>query len=130
MSEHRSRAHSYRLVGENFYQGADVAREYEYWNAAGVLIVHAAIAYSDAISIKIGAVKCKGENHHETITLLEELVAHNEASRKALQQLRRIIDHKNRVSYTGQLYNKKDTDDLWKLVDRYRAWALQILEGV
>ncbi|MFH0992121.1 MAG: hypothetical protein V1799_19130 [bacterium] len=43
--------------------------------------------------------------------------------------LRRIIDHKNAVSYAGHLYSQKDVDNLWKLVERFRAWAIQLLES-
>jgi hypothetical protein len=124
----RSKAVSYRAVAENFFQGADVARQFEYWNAAGVLIVHAAIAYADAISIRLGAVKSRGEDHHETISLLEELLTAGEERRKALHQLRRIIDHKNAVSYSGEIYRRKDVDQLWKLASRFREWAIQLLD--
>ena len=40
----RSRRRQFRSVGENFAKVADVATEFEYWNAAGVLLIHAAIA--------------------------------------------------------------------------------------
>jgi HEPN domain-containing protein len=124
----RSKAVSYRAVAENFFQGADVARQFEYWNAAGVLIVHAAIAYADAISIRLGSVKSRGEDHHETIALLEELLTAGEERRKALHQLRRIIDQKNAVSYSGEIYRRKDVEELWKLASRFREWAIQVLD--
>ncbi|MCG2726610.1 MAG: hypothetical protein L6420_10275 [Elusimicrobia bacterium] len=58
----RSKNSDYARVAENFYHGAETAKEFEYWNAAGVLIIHAAIAYADAITIKFGGVKNKGED--------------------------------------------------------------------
>ena len=39
----RSRWRQFRSVGEHFAKAAEVATEFEYWNAAGVLLVHAAI---------------------------------------------------------------------------------------
>ena len=115
------------MVAENFYKGADVAREYEYWNAACVLIVHTAIALADAIATKTGGVKSRGEDHHEAIALLEELLAPNDERKKALQQLRRIIDHKNAVSYGGNIYTRSDTDQLWRQLNRFRQWAQNVL---
>ena len=47
----KSRKSDYAGVAGNFYDGANVAREFEYWNAAGLLIIHAAIAYTDAVTI-------------------------------------------------------------------------------
>jgi len=63
VSIERLQAANYIRVAENFYNGADVATQYEYWNASGVLIVHSAIAYADALTIKYGGVKSKGENY-------------------------------------------------------------------
>ena len=124
---HRTKVKDYQSVAESFYRGAELAREFEYWNASGVLIVHAAIALADAIAIKLAGVKSRGEDHHETIVLLEEVVAPGEEKKKALLHLRRIIDHKNAVSYSGELYEKKDIEQLWKQVARFREWAIDLL---
>ena len=114
-------------MAESFYRGAELAREFEYWNASGVLIVHAAIALADAIAIRLAGVKSRGEDHHETIALLEEVVAPGAEKKKALQHLRRIIDHKNAVSYSGEIYERTDIEQLWKQVARFRKWALDVL---
>lgn len=92
-----------------------------------MLIVHAAIAYADAVTIKVGGVKSQGEDHHETIALLTELLAPDEQGTRALNQLRRIIDQKTSVSYAGEVYEQKDVDSLWKSVDRFRTWCLAVL---
>jgi uncharacterized protein (UPF0333 family) len=123
----RAKSVNYKTVAENFSKGAEVAREYEYWNAAGVLVIHAAIAYADAISIKVGSVKSQGEDHHDTIALLEDLVAASESKKKALNHLRTIIDHKTSVSYSGDVYTKSDVDRLWKHMERFQGWALEVL---
>ena len=123
----RSKASDYKKVAQNFFDGASLAREFEYWNAAGVLVVHAAIAWSDAIAIKLGGVKSRGTDHHDTIALLEELVAGDDDNKKAMQHLRRIIDHKNAVSYSGEIYERADIEQLWKLISRFRDWAIEIL---
>ena len=57
----RSKYQDYVRVAESFCAGAEAAKAFEYWNAAGVLIVHAAIAYSDAMTIKIGGMKSQGD---------------------------------------------------------------------
>ncbi len=120
----RSRAKGYLDVAENFFRAAGMAREFEYWNAAGVLIVHAAIAFADALTIRFGAVKSQGEDHHDTIALLAELLSPSEPTTRALNHLRRIIDQKTAVSYAGEAYTRTDVDALWKSMDRFRRWAL------
>lgn len=122
----RAQAKNYKIVADNFYSGAEVAKEYEYWNAAGVLIVHLAIAYSDAISIKFGGVKCQGEDHNQTVALLRKLVVNTEDNKKAIQQLEKIIAHKNSVSYSGEVYDGKDIEVLWKNINRFKL----LVEGL
>ena len=68
-SVERSKYSDYLKVAESFYSGAETVRAFEYWNAAGLLIVHAAIAYTDAITIKISGVKSQGEDHMEAVDL-------------------------------------------------------------
>jgi hypothetical protein len=123
-----NRSLNFSKVAENFYEGAKIASEYSYYNAAGVLIVHAAIAYSDAISIKYKGVKVHGENHYEIISLLTGLIPYSEEKKKALNNLKSIIDHKNKVSYSGDIYHKKDIETLWKHFERFRIWAERILK--
>ena len=123
----RSKYVNYKSVADNFYDGAEVAAEYEYWNAAGVLIVHAAIAYGDAITIKYGGVKSRGEDHTQLINLIDNIVAPSDEKKKALVQLNKIIAHKNAVSYGGDIYDSKDIDKLKKHINRFRAWVESIL---
>ena len=123
----RSKSKNYLTVAQSFYAGAELAKEFEYWNASGVLIVHAAIAYADAITIKLGGLKSQGENHHEAIALVETFVVQDQAARKALNQLRSIVDEKTAVSYSGEVYERKDVEKMWKFLDRYRHWALDVL---
>lgn len=123
----KQKAGGYKSVADNFFNGAEVAYEYEYYNAAGVLIVHAAIAYSDAITVKFQGIKSKGEDHHEAIILLQKVVGNLPEHKKAFTQLNKIIEHKNRVSYGGDLYEKKDVDEMRKLIERFKSWADKIL---
>src|SRR3989344_6089805 len=101
-SVHRTKYHDYVKVADNFYLGAELAKEFEYWNAAGVLIIHAAIAYTDAVTIKVGAVKSQGEDHMAAVDLLREVVALDEPGQKASHHLARMIEQKKVVSYSGE----------------------------
>ncbi len=123
----KSKSSDYAMVGDNFYKGAEVAREFEYWNAAGLLIVHAAIAYTDALTIKFGGVKSKGEDHMAAVELLRQVIALDEKGLAGARHLERIINEKNRVSYEGEVYTRKDVDMLWKHLLRYREWATSML---
>jgi hypothetical protein len=47
----RSKFREYQRVAQHFYDAAKDSIDLEYWTAAAVLIVHAAIAYADALCI-------------------------------------------------------------------------------
>ena len=128
ISINKAKAIDYKYVAKNFFDGAVTSAEYEYWNAAGVLIVHSAIAYADAITIKYGGVKSKGDDHQDVVNLVDFMVANSEEKKKALSQLSKIITHKNLVSYSGNIYGKKDIDKLWKYLERFALWAEKLLK--
>ena len=56
----RSRYREYQRVAEHFYDAAKDSVDLEYWTAAAVLIVHAAIAYADALCIKVAGQRSVG----------------------------------------------------------------------
>ncbi|MHB8871995.1 MAG: hypothetical protein ACYC5G_06095, partial [Candidatus Doudnabacteria bacterium] len=57
----------YLDVAEHFYKAAKDSMDFDYWTASGVLIVHSAIAFSDALCIKLSGMKSIGENHEDAI---------------------------------------------------------------
>jgi ADP-ribosylglycohydrolase len=124
----RLRHRDYKNAAQHFYEAAEIAMNYSYWTAAGVLIVHSAIAYADAISIKLSGQKSSGENHEDSIVLLDEVVADGDTKKNAINQLRRIIEEKTKVSYSGDLYRAILISELWKRLERFRKWAISILE--
>ncbi len=123
----RDTYHDYFKVAESFYSGANLAKEFEYWNAAGVLIIHAAIAYTDAITIKIGGVKSQGEDHMAVIDLIRQVVILGEDGLRAVNHLSRMIEQKNIVSYSGEIYTRPNIEQLWKHLERYKTWTNTIL---
>ena len=123
----RSRYRQYEQVADHFYSAARDAMDLEYWTAAGVLIVHSAIAYSDALCIQQAGVKSSSDDHDLAVVLLEDSIGVDEQSLRATQQLRRIIDEKTKVSYLGELYTRAQAKALWDRLERFRRWAKQVL---
>ncbi len=54
-------------------------------------------------------------------------VARKDEKSSALNQLRRIIEEKTKVSYLGELYTSSQTKEMLKRLDRFRKWSLEIL---
>lgn len=127
-SVEKSKSMDFAHVADSFYKGAELAKEFEYWNAAGVLMIHAVIAFNDAITIKVGGVRSSGDDHMAAVGLLREVVNLDERGEDAARHLIRMIDQKNLVSYSGEIYARADVERLWKHLERYRLWALPILK--
>lgn len=125
----KAQALKYKAIADNFYVGAISEKNLKRWNAAGLLIVHAAIAYADAITIKYGGVKNKSENHQDVVKLLENLMHDNESKKSALNQLERLIAHKSTVAYSGEIYDEQDIEKLFKHLERFKAWAEKLINN-
>ncbi len=123
----RSRWRQFRAVGESLAQAAEMATQFEYWNAAGVLLVHAAIALTDALTVKVGGVKSVGEDHMLGADLLESVLAIDAEGKKAIGHLRALIQEKNLVSYSGQVYHREDIRRMARHLTRFRGWADRLL---
>ena len=123
----KTKAVNFHSVALNFLQGAKLAAEHQYYNAAGVLIIQSAIAYADAICNKIKGVRAKGENHNEVVNLLDSIIIHSSAKDRALKSLSQIIEQKNIVSYQGDIYHKSDIDKLWHSFNKFQEWAETLL---
>jgi len=123
----RSRWRQFHAVGEHFAQAAHLATEFQYWNAAGVLLVHAAIALTDALTIKVGGVKSAGEDHMLAADLLETVLALDAEAKRAIGHLHALIQEKTLVSYSGEIYRQEDVRRMARHLSRYRAWTDRLL---
>lgn len=120
-------AESFRRTAEQFMKAGKLAREHGYGNAAGLLFVHAAIAYADAVSIRLAGMKSTSDNHHDAVQLLSEAATRQKDRDKATGHLRRLIDEKNRVSYTGQTFRPAEIESLEIHAGRFKDWCEGVL---
>lgn len=113
----------FEKISMDFANGCHSAYTFEYYNAAGVLVIHAAIALADSATIKLAGKKCSGDSHYDIIELLRQVTPPSTSKNKALDQFKKLIDHKNQVSYYGDIYYKKDVDKLLKYFERFKTWV-------
>lgn len=123
-AEARTRAADYLRVADDFAGGADTAMEFDYPNAAGVLYVHAAIAYADAVCIALSGKKSSSEDHEDVADLLQDVLPVGDPNDKdALNAVRRVISIKNQVSYEGRAFARKDVVPLKRRIDVIGRWS-------
>ena len=65
---------TFLAAAEENYLGACALQETRKYRAAGILFVHAAIALTDALTVRSGGVKSTGERHQEAIDLVRDFL--------------------------------------------------------
>jgi hypothetical protein len=119
----------YSGAAAQFARAAEIAREFEYWNAAGLLYVHAAIAFADAVAIARKGEKSAGEKHMDALALFETATSGLKGRDEATEHLRRILDEKSRVSYMGMSFRRRDLEKLATHAERFRVFAERVLRA-
>ncbi len=93
------------------------------YNSACLLLVHAAIGYSDAVSVFVLERKSTADSHDASIRLLEDKFIETK-DREAIKHLGRVLGAKGRIEYTGTAFRERDWTEMKKHLDRFRAWAI------
>jgi hypothetical protein len=122
----RVTADRYRRVAVALLSSASVLRDLadtdsSSGNAIGVLAIHAAIAWTDALCIAFGGRKSTGSHDRASAVLEDVLGARSDA--RQVKALRSILGDKDRVAYTGDMYSVKDGLKLLTKVEQFGKWA-------
>ncbi len=128
--EDRSRAAKYRSVGRSLYRTAqDLATigESKYGNGLAIVSIHAAIAYTDALTVAFAEIKSTAGDHLRATDVLQHALARH-AEPDQVRRLGAILNAKSHASYSGNYYTLEDGQKLLKEVEAYVAWAEDLLE--
>jgi hypothetical protein len=114
-------------AAEENYASACAVQASRKYRAAGILLVHAAIAVTDALTVRAGGVKSTGEHHQEAVDLVRELLPNAAGLGPSLRHLEAITHEKNRVSYTGDPFTATDIARMRSHHGRYALWVKEQL---
>jgi hypothetical protein len=127
--EDRSRATSYQAIARSLLdtaRGLDTIAEPRYGNGLGIISVHAAIAYTDALTIAYRGVKSVDGDHTRAAEVLVHALGQR-ADQAQVRRLKRVLNAKSEVSYGGAYYTLDEGRDLFGDVNRYGSWAEEML---
>ncbi len=119
----RSDWSGFLAAAEENYASACAVQASRRYRAAGILLVHASIALTDALTVRAGGVKSTGEHHREAVDLVRELLPNAPGLNPALRHLEAIIQEKNRVSYTGDPLTASDIARMRSHFERFASWV-------
>lgn len=126
-----SQSDKYRRVGGSLLESArallTVADEGDrFGNAIGIIAVHAAIAYTDALTIAFGGFKSTDGDHRKAADALLTAMA-NRLEPTTVTLLRTIVGVKDEVSYGGTYYRVVDAERVLERTIKYSEWAEEML---
>jgi hypothetical protein len=122
-----SQSEKYRRVGASLLASARALEAVAvpgdpYGNAIGVVAVHAAIAYNDALTIAYRGLKSTEGDHRKAADVLQRALGHR-ARAEEVDRLRSILTLKDRISYAGQFYTLDEARTLLRSAEAFAAWA-------
>lgn len=123
----RSQAEKYRRVGVSLLASAQALESIAvigdpYGNAIGVVAVHAAIAYNDALTIAFRGIKSTEGDHRKAADVLQQALGHRAAT-EHVDRLRSILALKDRIAYGGQYYTLQEAQQLLQSAKAFAEWA-------
>lgn len=123
----RSQAERYRRVGASLLASAQaleaIAVEGDpYGNAVGVVAIHSAIAYNDALTIAFRGIKSTEGDHRKAADVLQRAMG-SRAEPEQVARLRSILALKDRISYGGQYYTLDEARRLLRSAEAFAEWA-------
>jgi len=100
-------------------------------NGIAVLCVHAAIAYTDAITVRAAGKKSKGGDHTLAATLLTSIIPiRSEEDRAAVKALRAVLTRKDEVSYADNIVGELNAAGMLDRLLTFARWATKTYEGL
>lgn len=117
----------YRRMGSALIESArvlhDLADEEDrFGNAIGIVVVHAVIAYADALSIAYGGFKSTEGDHAKAVDALQDAMGH-QADPAKVRLLRSVISRKDEISYSGTFYRMERARKVFEEAVSFAEWA-------
>lgn len=102
------------MIGQSEFSG----------NGVAVLAIHAAIAFADAVTIRIREAKSASGDHTEAVDVLQDSLGRlTDSDRVALKDLRFILQRKNDASYTANLVSTQEAEAIVAKLRSFARWA-------
>lgn len=99
-----------------------------YASAAGLLAVHSAISYSDAVLIGLSGRRSRSENHQEAVRALRRACGKANVDRDGILHFQRLVSVKTDISYGDRQIDNERIAALCIAAERFQVWAERILQ--
>jgi hypothetical protein len=125
-----SRAAKYLAIGRSLHrntQELEAISETRYGNGLAIIAIHAAIAYTDALTIALRGIKSQDGDHVRAADVLAHVLGPQRDHARQVNRLRGILQAKSDASYSGQYYTFEDGKRLVREATEFIRWAEDML---
>lgn len=129
-AEDPSRASKYQAIGRSLLRNSqelDAISETKYGNGLAIIAIHAAIAYTDALTIAYRGIKSQDGDHARAADVLAHALGQSRTHAEHVSRLRGILQAKSNVSYSGQYYSLEEGRRIGREATVFIAWAEDML---
>lgn len=126
--EDPSRAGRYFQVAQglrNTARDLSTIAEPKYGNGLAIVAIHAAIAYTDALTVAYGGFKSTDGDHTRASDALQRALGHRADARQT-RRLAGILDAKSHASYSGNYYTLADGQSILEELEVFAVWAEEV----
>lgn len=99
-----------------------------YGSAAALLAVHSSISYSDAVLIRLGSTRSRGDNHREAIAALRRACTKAKTDQQGIKHFQGLVSAKSDISCGEKRIDDERVQALCITAERFQVWAERILQ--
>ena len=129
-TEDPSRAIKYLSIGRSLHRNTQELKaisESRYGNGLAIIAIHAAIAYTDTLTIAFRGIKSQDGDHARAADVLAHALGNRPEHARQINRLRGILQAKSDASYSGQYYTLDDARRLIRETSEFIRWAEDLL---
>jgi hypothetical protein len=105
-----------------------MAKDSQYTAALALVSIHCAIAFNDALLVKLTGHHVSSADHMQAVGLTRKQCSSRKIGHKGLRHLEELIRAKTRVSYSDEKTTYEAADRLAVASERFESWVLPLLQ--
>lgn len=125
-----SRAVKYLAIGRALHRNSqelEAISESRYGNGLAIIAIHAAIAYTDALTTAYRGIKSQDGEHSRAADVLAHALGQNQHAGQ-VSRLRGILQAKSDAAYSGHYYTLDDGRRIVREVTEFVRWAESMMD--
>ncbi len=100
-----------------------------YASAVGLLAVHSAISFGDAVLVRLTGQRSHSQDHRKAVDAITDACRKAKIRTDGIKHLDKLVNAKTDVSYGDKEMEKQTVQVLYVAAGRFQAWAEHVLKN-